>query len=125
MRLLLDTHIVYWSFYNPGQLSARANSIITNADAVFVSAASIWEMAIKVRLGKMKGDPHEIASNIANARFQELPVWSRHAVAVSSLPLHHHDPFDRLLIAQAMSESLHLLTADTQLKPYSDLVLCV
>jgi PIN domain nuclease of toxin-antitoxin system len=125
MRLLLDTHIVYWAFYSPDQLSRQAASILMNADEVFVSAASIWEMAIKVRIGKMKGDPREIAANIANAHFQELPVWSSHAVAVSSLPLHHQDPFDRLLIAQAITESLHLLTVDTQLKPCTDRVLCV
>jgi PIN domain nuclease of toxin-antitoxin system len=125
MRLLLDTHIFYWSFYNPEKLSNKAISTIMQAEAVFVSSASIWETAIKVRLGKMDGSPVELAAEIAAAGFQELPVWSRHALLVADLPMHHSDPFDRLLIAQAMSEPLHLLTADAQLKPYSDLVICV
>ena len=125
MRLLLDTHIFYWSFYNPEKLSNKAISTIMQAEAVFVSSASIWETAIKVRLGKMDGSPAELAAEIAAAGFQELPVWSRHALLVADLPMHHSDPFDRLLIAQAMSEPLHLLTADAQLKPYSDLVICV
>jgi PIN domain nuclease of toxin-antitoxin system len=125
MRLLLDTHIFYWSFYDPDKLAEKTVSIIMSAEAVFVSSASIWEMAIKVRLGKMAGDPVELARHIEQAHFQELPVWSKHALQVATLPLHHTDPFDRLLIAQAMTEPLHLLTADTQLKPYSELVLCV
>lgn len=125
MRLLLDTHIFYWSFYNPEKLSNKAISTIMQAEAVFVSSASIWETAIKIRLGKMDGSPVELAAEIAAAGFQELPVWSRHALLVADLPMHHSDPFDRLLIAQAMSEPLHFLTADAQLKPYSDLVICV
>jgi PIN domain nuclease of toxin-antitoxin system len=125
MRLLLDTHIFYWSFYNPEKLSNKAISTIMQAEAVFVSSASIWETAIKVRLGKMDGSPAQLAAEIEASGFQELPVWSRHALLVADLPMHHSDPFDRLLIAQAMSEPLHLLTADAQLKPYSDLVICV
>ena len=125
MRLLLDTHIFYWSFYNPEKLSNKAISTIMQAEAVFVSSASIWETAIKIRLGKMDGSPAQLAAEIEASGFQELPVWSRHALLVADLPMHHSDPFDRLLIAQAMSEPLHLLTADAQLKPYSDLVICV
>jgi PIN domain nuclease of toxin-antitoxin system len=125
MRLLLDTHIFYWSFYNPDRLSKRTLSAITTAEAVYISSASIWEMAIKVRLGKMDGDPGELAANMRAAGFQELPVWSRHALLVATLPMHHTDPFDRLLVAQAMSEPLHLLTSDVQLKRYGDLIFCV
>ena len=125
MRILLDTHIFYWSLYNRSRLPQLALETILGADAVFVSAVSIWETAIKVRLGKMKGDPARLADYISESGFQELPVWSRHAKLVAALPLHHTDPFDRLLVAQAMSEPLHLLTVDTQLKPYSDLVVCV
>lgn len=70
MRLLLDTHIFYWSFYNPDQLSKKTLAAITAAEAVYVSSASIWEMAIKVRLGKMDGDPSELAENIGAAGFR-------------------------------------------------------
>ena len=125
MRLLLDTHIFYWSLYDRSRLPERALQMILAAGAVSVSAVSIWEMAIKVRLGKMKGDPGRLADHIAQSGFTELPIWSRHAKVVATLPLHHTDPFDRLLIAQAMVEPMHLLTSDTKLKPYGDLIVCL
>jgi PIN domain nuclease of toxin-antitoxin system len=95
------------------------------AQRVFVSSASIWEVAIKVRLGKMNADPQELFEQIEANNFFELPVLSKHALVVANLPLHHTDPFDRLLVAQAMSEPLHFLTADPQLKRYSELVIQV
>ena len=104
---------------------ARPLEIMRGAESVFVSSASIWEVAIKARLGKIDADPQELFHQIQINGFQELPVWSRHALVVASLPLHHTDPFDRLLIAQAMTEPLHLLTVDSQLKQYSDLVIQV
>ncbi|WP_109484698.1 type II toxin-antitoxin system VapC family toxin [Occallatibacter savannae] len=124
MRLLLDTHVFYWSLYDPDRLPQNVLETIMSAEAVFVSAASIWEAAIKVRLGKMRGDPLALAGHISESGFTELPIWSRHAKLVATLPMHHSDPFDRLLVAQAMTEPLHLLTADAKLKPYSDLVIC-
>jgi PIN domain nuclease of toxin-antitoxin system len=125
MRLLLDTHIFYWSFYERGKLSERALKLISGADEIFVSSASLWEIAIKVPLGKIIADPTELIGQIEFSGFQELPVWSRHAILVADLPLHHTDPFDRLLIAQAISEPLNLLTADSQLRQYSDLIILV
>ncbi len=98
---------------------------MNEAEEVFVSSASIWEVAIKVRLGKMNADPQELFDQIERNGFQELPVLSRHALLVAKLPMHHTDPFDRLLVAQAMSEPLHLLTADPQLRQYSELVIQV
>jgi PIN domain nuclease of toxin-antitoxin system len=125
VRLLLDTHIFYWSFYERDRLSERALDLIEGAEAIFISSASIWEIAIKVRLGKIKADPPELIEHIEESGFQELPVWSRHAIIVAGLPMHHTDPFDRLLVAQAISEPLRLVTADTQLKQYSELVIQV
>jgi PIN domain nuclease of toxin-antitoxin system len=125
MRLLIDTHIFCWWFYEPEKLSREALLLMNEAEETFVSSASIWEVAIKVRLGKMNADPKELFDQIEANGFQELPVWSRHALLVAALPLHHTDPFDRLLIAQAMSEPLHLLTADPQFKQYSELVIVV
>ena len=125
MRLLLDTHIFYWWLYERRRLTREALELIAGADEIFVSSASVWEIAIKVRLGKIAADPLELVSHIEANGFQELPVWSRHTILVASLPMHHTDPFDRLLIAQAMTEPLHLLTADPQLKPYSELVIQV
>jgi len=123
MRLLLDTQIVYWFFYEQQNVPQRAYDFMNNADAVFVSAASVWEIAIKVRIGKLKADPQQVSKWMEAAGFEELPVFSKHTVLVANMPLYHGDPFDRLLIAQAMSEPLHLLTADPQLKQYSELVI--
>ena len=123
MRILLDTHIFYWLFYDQRKLPSAARTILDDADAVFVSAVSLWEIAIKVRVGKLKADIPELLSSLGAANLLELPVLARHTPIVSVLPLYHADPFDRMLIAQAMSEPLHLLTADPQLKQYSELVI--
>jgi len=123
MRLLLDTHIFCWWFYEPERLSRQTVKVMHDSEKVFVSSASIWEVAIKVRLGKMNADPQELFAQIRTNGFHELPVWSKHALLVADLPLHHSDPFDRLLIAQAMSEPLHLLTSDSRLRQYSELVI--
>lgn len=123
MKLLLDTQIVYWFFYESQSLPEEARQIMNGAEAVFVSSASIWEIAIKVSIGKMSANPRRIVQLMHAAGFNELPVFSRHTVIVADLPMHHGDPFDRLLIAQAISEPLNLLTADAQLKQYSNLVI--
>lgn len=125
MRVLLDTHLLYWWFYDTKKLSRNAEALIRKAEEVFVSAASLWEIAIKVRLGKMKARPQDILSWIDKNDFLELPITFHHAALVADLPLHHADPFDRLLVAQAISEPLHLLTVDEQLKRYSELVVVV
>jgi PIN domain nuclease of toxin-antitoxin system len=82
-------------------------------------------MTIKCRLRKIAVDPMRLAQSIEASGFQELPVTARHAATVANLPPHHSDPFDRILIAQAMSEPLHLVTTDERLKPYSELVVLV
>jgi PIN domain nuclease of toxin-antitoxin system len=125
MRILLDTQIFCWSFYEPHRVSFATRELMNQAEEVFVSSASIWEVAIKVRLGKINADPQELFEQIEANGFQELPVLSKHAIVVAKLPLHHSDPFDRMLIAQAMSEPLHLVTTDAKLKPYSELVVVV
>ena len=125
MRLLLDTHVFLWSVAASPLLKAPVRKFMTDADAVFVSAASIWEIAIKARLGKIQANPRRLATAIEESGFQELSVSAVHAAAVAELELHHHDPFDRLLIAQAVTEPLRLLTADDLLVQYSDVVLPV
>ncbi len=119
MRLLLDTHLFIWAITGSSRLKP-ARDLIRSAEVVFVSAASIWEIAIKTGLGKIKGDPGKMAAAIESSGFLELPVTARHAARVATLPNHHSDPFDRLLIAQAISEPLLLLTADRMLAQYSD-----
>ena len=123
MRILLDTHIFYWLSYEQHKLPPAARRILDKADVVYVSAVSFWEIAIKVRVGKLKADISELLSSLEAANLLELSVLARHTPLVSTLPLYHTDPFDRLLIAQAMSEPLHLLTADPKLKQYSELVI--
>ncbi len=123
MRLLLDTHVFLWVVAGSASLKPRTRNMIESAEEVFVSAASIWEVAIKVRIGKLEADPNALILAIGESGFTELPVSAAHAARVSSLAMHHADPFDRLLIAQAVSEPLHLLTADKLLTKYSELVL--
>lgn len=125
MRVLLDTRLLFWWFYDTKKLSRDAENLIRKAEKVFVSSVSVWEIAIKVRLGKMDARPSDILHWIDENDFLELPISFRHAVVVADLPLHHSDPFDRLLIAQSMTEPLHLLTVDEQLKRYSELVIVV
>ena len=125
MRLLLDTHIYLWLANGSPRLTPQAKERIESADIVFVSSATIWEIAIKVQLGKLRVDLDELIEQIQANGFEELPVLARHAKALASLPRHHGDPFDRLLVAQAISETMRLLTADTQLEAYSELVECL
>jgi PIN domain nuclease of toxin-antitoxin system len=121
--LLLDTQIYLWYLADSRKLSRRARSDIAGAEDVFVSAASIWEAAIKAALGKLKASADDLAAGIDASGFLELPVSARHAARVATLPAHHRDPFDRLLVAQAIHEPLHLLTADAALRRYSELVM--
>ena len=125
MRLLLDTHIVLWALAGSRQLKAPARRIIEAADEVYVSAASVWEIAIKARIGKLDADPFAVAAAIAPSGFLELPVTAIHAAGVSQRAAVHNDLFDRLLLAQALAEPLRLLTADAVLARYSDLVMLV
>ncbi len=125
MRILLDTHLYLWWLADSPRLSETARERIRTADAVYVSSASLWEMAIKINLGKLQANLTEVAEQIHASGFEELPVLAAHAVQLLSLPNLHRDPFDRLLVAQALSEPLHLLTADQVLAGYSPLVVMV
>lgn len=122
MRLLLDTHVFIWSVMASRQLKSDARAYLASAQAVYVSAASIWEIAIKAQLGKIEGDAQAFAAAIETSGFEELAVTAAHAAAVARLPLHHADPFDRLLLAQAFSEPLRLVTADRALAAYGGAV---
>ena len=122
MRLLLDTHVFLWALAGSPLLTDSARRIIEAADEVYVSAVSIWEIAIKAWLGRIDADAGELAAAIEPSGFLELPIRVEHAVGVAALELHHSDPFDRLLIAQALAEPLKLLTADATLMRDSDLV---
>lgn len=125
MKLLLDTHVFLWTVAGSSRLKPATRRLIEDADEVHVSAVSLWEIAIKTSLGKLEADPHELAASIEPSGFIELPVRAAHAAGVARLPFHHHDPFDRLLVAQALAEPLRLLTVDDVLAKYSDIVLLV
>ena len=124
MRLLLDTHLLLWALGSPSRLPAGARQLMTTGE-VFVSAASLWEISIKVALGKLKADPRAVLDALEPAGFLQLPISGVHAAGVARLPPHHRDPFDRLLVAQAMAEPLRLLTNDQALAAYGDFVTVV
>lgn len=116
-RILLDTQVLLWALAGHRRLSREARTFIDEHD-VFVSAASIWEVAIKASLGKLDADPDEVHSALEPSGFDELAITGPHAARVALLPPHHRDPFDRLLVAQSQLEGLVLLTSDRQLAPY-------
>jgi PIN domain nuclease of toxin-antitoxin system len=125
MRVLLDTHVLLWALVEPRRLDGETRATIESSDTeVLFSAASIWEIAIKAGLGRsdFAFDPAEIARAALDTGFAELAVRSNAAALVGRLPLLHRDPFDRVLVAQAIVEPATLYTTDQQLVPYSDLV---
>ncbi|WP_432262611.1 type II toxin-antitoxin system VapC family toxin [Cupriavidus sp. TMH.W2] len=125
MRLLLDTHVYLWSVMDDRKLTKAARKLILDADDVYVSSASIWEASIKAGLGKLDVDVNLLVSEIEASGFSELPVRAVHAAMVRDLPDIHRDPFDRILVAQALSEPLRLVTSDGHLSKYTDLVITV
>ena len=116
-RLLLDTHVWLWWQADDRRLAKAARSVIAHAADVYISAVSAWEMAIKSALGKLTA-PEDIAEAVEAGGFRELPVHFRHVAALHELPVHHRDPFDRLLLAQALVDGLTLVTADSALAAY-------
>lgn len=123
MRLLLDTHTFLWWVGDDEALSKKARAAIADREnECFVSIASAWEMSIKLSLGKLKLPgpidqfvPEQLLTN----GFVQLPIEFRHAAKVASMPFHHRDPFDRLLIAQAAEEKMAIVSADRDFKKYA------
>ena len=116
MRLLLDTHALIWWDAGEG-LSATAEDAIRSADQVYVSAVTGWEISIKIGLGRLR-TTRRVEDAVADSGFEELPVRLRHSQRLRDLPLHHRDPFDRMLIAQARDEGLTLVTRDPAMRLY-------
>ena len=125
MKLLLDTHILLWVMQDAAQLGRAARRLLADADEVHVSSVCLWEAAIKHSLGKLKVDLDALDEHLAQSAFTTLPVTWTHARRLRQLPLLHADPFDRMLVAQAMAEPMHLLTHDAALADYSELVIVV
>lgn len=121
MKLLLDTQILLWAAGEPARLSASARKLLNDRrNELLFSAASLWEIAIKNNLGRedFRVEPRLLRRGLLDNGYTELPVTSQHAVSIEGLPPLHKDPFDRLLLAQATSEGITLLTADARLARY-------
>lgn len=126
MRILLDTHLMLWWLTSDRRLPKQAERLITDSDnEVYVSAASVWEIAIKSALGRIEGDVTEIEASLEPSGLVQLPINGKHAVQVSKLPLYHQDPFDRMLVAQSLVEPMRLLTHDRILERYGEMVILV
>lgn len=122
MRILLDTHIYLWWLTDSPKLSSAARKTIETATEVYISSASIWEAGIKIAAGKLEANIDDLIDSIQPNGFIELTISAHHAKQAAQLPDIHRDPFDRMLVAQTLSEPLRLLTADAQVAKYSDLI---
>lgn len=123
MKLLIDTHLLLWAAGMPDKLSDSASSLLLDeANSLFFSSASIWEIVIKRSLGRedFKVDPFRLRRLLVANGYAEVSVLSDHALAIDQLPLLHKDPFDRILLAQARTEGMQLVTVDAQLAKYGD-----
>ncbi|WP_035060061.1 type II toxin-antitoxin system VapC family toxin [Andreprevotia chitinilytica] len=121
MKLLLDTHLLLWAAGEPDRLSNEARTLLdTPENELFFSAASLWEIAIKHGLGRadFQVNARLLRRGLLDNGYSELPIGSEHAVAIDNLPAIHRDPFDRILIAQALIEGITLLTADSLVAQY-------
>jgi PIN domain nuclease of toxin-antitoxin system len=118
MKLLLDTHILIWWLSEASRLSQTEIGLITDSDNfIFVSAATAWEIAVKKMIGKLEA-PDDLPAALAINNFLELPITIEHSQKLYQLPLHHNDPFDRIMVAQAMSEDLTFMTRDAKISLY-------
>ena len=123
MKLLLDTHAFLWAITEDARLSERARQVfLSGANQLFLSAASLWEIVIKVQIGKLplpKRTDEYLVDQLSRNAVQTLPVQASHVLRLFKLPHHHGDPFDRLLIAQSQVEGLPILTTDPLIRKYS------
>lgn len=117
MNLLLDTHVVLWAITGDATLGDEFLDQLRHEPDIFLSPVSLWEITIKQSAGKLAGPP-DLAEQVRDMGFRELPVTHTHAIAAGRLPPHHRDPFDRMLVAQAITESLTLATRDASIALY-------
>lgn len=124
MRLLLDTHVVIWWLTDSAELAPDVKELLDTEPAVYVSAVSPWEIALKQAVGKLHG-PEDLAERVRDSQFNPLPVTAGHGVRAGRLPAHHRDPFDRVLVAQAQIEGMTLVTRDQYIPRYDVRVMTV
>lgn len=122
MRVLLDTHVALWIFAGSKRIEPIRDVIVSEDNEIYISVVSWWELAIKIGLGRLDAELPELRSAAQESGFFELPVTGEHTEALIQLPHIHKDPFDRLLVAQTISEPMKLITADEKLENYSELV---
>lgn len=125
MRLLLDTNALLWALTNAPRIDAVRNLLLAEENDIFVSTVSWWEIAIKTRIGKLEAHLPALRSAAVESGFLELPLLGSHAEALADLPKYHNDPFDHMLLAQAMSEPMRLISGDGVLSRYTPLVLSI
>jgi PIN domain nuclease of toxin-antitoxin system len=117
VSLLLDTHVILWWLTDDLTLSDEVKTRLDDEPDVYVSPASLWEVTIKQSIGKLS-EPIDVAEEIRDSGFRELPITFHHAIAAGRLPLIHHDPFDRMLVAQAQCQGLTLVSRDPHIQRY-------
>ena len=122
MRVLLDTHVLLWVLAGSPQINQVKPLILSNETEVYISTASWWELAIKIGIGKIDVDLNMLRTASAESGFIDLPILGAHTQTLLNLPMLHRDPFDRMLVAQAISEPMRLLTNDSALSEYSSLI---
>jgi PIN domain nuclease of toxin-antitoxin system len=119
VRYLLDTHVLLWWIADDPKLRADTRKTVTDSDHdIVVSTASIWEAAIKRAVGKLQFETPVLLDTLRRGSLRVLPITTEHALAAGDLPRHHDDPFDRMLVAQALAEGLTLITRDARLRAY-------
>lgn len=123
MRLLLDTNALLWAMANAPRIDPVRDMLLADENEVFVSTVSWWEIAIKTRIGKLAASVPELRATARESGFAELPLLGSHAALLATLPRHHNDPFDHMIVAQAMAEPMRLITGDGVLSRYTPLVL--
>ncbi len=126
MKFLLDTHVLIWSLQDNERLSHQIKTLINDANnEIYISAASIWEIAIKSSLNKINLSVDEILETLQHSDYYPLPITFFHTAKIIHLPHYHHDPFDRILIAQAWIEEMTLITHDAKIQQYDISILFI
>ena len=125
MRLLLDTNVLLWALTNSPRIEPVRDLLLAEENDIFVSTVSWWEIAIKTRIGKLDAQLPVLRSAAEESGFLELPLLGSHAEMLAGLPRYHNDPFDHMLIAQAMSEPMRLISGDGVLPRYTPLVISI
>ena len=125
MRLLLDTNALLWALINGPRIDPVRDLLLADENEVFVSTVSWWEIAIKTNIGKLDANVSELRVSAQESGFLELPLLGSHAEMLATLSRYHNDPFDHMLVAQAMAEPMRLITGDGVLAKYTPLVILI